>query len=547
MSYISPHPNYIKYQEAIIHHPHYKGMPDLKYPDGRIQWEAPSNRKSGDFRFSHERRLKWWKDKAAACGISTLETKWISKVAKLIHPTKTKPCKKCGQEMDIRYCYLNSKFLCRLRELPFISDDFIADERTHIAEFTERFITAYKEQALLHLPKLLKCKAVGTFPSCLHNAQQWITWLWENYIPMEPGLLSPGAMSNAPDRLDGFHSFNLCCRHVADKGRSKKNLQSYASDRRAFEFWSDGNWIEANRLMGRTSTLKNAACANIADGGQHPSPCSADHIGPISLGFCHRPVFRLLCTNCNSAKNNRMTLSDVRHLIDAEKQGETVISWYARPLWDRCKGLVQTNADALKLSKMMRDNMQFAFYLLHTIYKKKNTLFLLSLMNLEIADKKYKIIPKSIQCKDFVVTAEFNCLADSTKNVAKQKARKVRIAIQSLTAFCAKTNRNAVTFSLSFLEHDDIKKDIKHALQQSEAFCKAHQEINEKICQILNSPHEEEKLKQFFTEQKLESVFAAPELAPARQAVCHVMEIFAEKLAPLWEGEPRYSTESTDI
>ena len=48
-------------------------------------------------------------------------------------------------------------------------------------------------------------------------------------------LLSPGVMSNAPDRLDGFHSYNKCCRAKEDKGRSKENLNKYGEDRRAYE------------------------------------------------------------------------------------------------------------------------------------------------------------------------------------------------------------------------------------------------------------------------------------------------------------------------
>jgi 5-methylcytosine-specific restriction endonuclease McrA len=58
----------------------------------------------------------------------------------------------------------------------------------------------------------------------------------------------------------------------------------------------------------------------------HPGPCSADHIGPLSLGFTHRPEFQLLCKPCNSAKNNRMSLREVVHLRKVEAGGETVIS-----------------------------------------------------------------------------------------------------------------------------------------------------------------------------------------------------------------------------
>ena len=52
------------------------------------------------------------------------------------------------------------------------------------------------------------------------------------YISEEKkSMLSPGVMSNAPDRLDGYHSYNACCR-PCDSGRSKKNLSTYGQDRR---------------------------------------------------------------------------------------------------------------------------------------------------------------------------------------------------------------------------------------------------------------------------------------------------------------------------
>lgn len=53
---------------------------------------------------------------------------------------------------------------------------------------------------------------------------------------------------------------------------------------------------------------------------------SPDHIGPISLGFCHRPKFNVTSKTLNSAKGNRMSYSDVNLLIEDEKRGEKVVS-----------------------------------------------------------------------------------------------------------------------------------------------------------------------------------------------------------------------------
>ena len=47
---------------------------------------------------------------------------------------------------------------------------------------------------------------------------------------------------------------------------------------------------------------------------------SADHIGPISLGFCHSPFFAPMTKEENSAKNNRLRYQDVLKLIQLESE-----------------------------------------------------------------------------------------------------------------------------------------------------------------------------------------------------------------------------------
>ena len=70
---------------------------------------------------------------------------------------------------------------------------------------------------------------------------------------------------------------------------------------------------------------------------------SADHIGPISLGFIHDPInFQGCCSNCNSGKNNRLTDNDIQKLKLLEKKGFTVISWWAKDCWEKNK-LKRTN------------------------------------------------------------------------------------------------------------------------------------------------------------------------------------------------------------
>ena len=50
-------------------------MPDPFGEKGEIQWEAPSNRASGKFKHTHQRRYEWWKNKARSNWDKTLTLK----------------------------------------------------------------------------------------------------------------------------------------------------------------------------------------------------------------------------------------------------------------------------------------------------------------------------------------------------------------------------------------------------------------------------------------------------------------------------------------
>lgn len=104
---------FLQYEEEIVNDPVYAGMPDLRHDDGTIQWEAPSNRGSGVFQFSHDKRYQWWINKASEVGINTSEDKWISKVAKKIHPTKLHPCKVCGRIIKMQSGKIHTYFATR--------------------------------------------------------------------------------------------------------------------------------------------------------------------------------------------------------------------------------------------------------------------------------------------------------------------------------------------------------------------------------------------------------------------------------------------------
>lgn len=530
---------FLQYEEEIVNDPVYAGMPDLRHDDGTIQWEAPSNRGSGVFQFSHDKRYQWWINKASEVGINTSEDKWISKVAKKIHPTKLHPCKVCGRIMDIRYCYLSANFMKRVKKLPFYDEQVDMDEITHITDFIASFTDTYGDKAYDALPELLKCSQVKSIPTLPHDLSSWTDWINSEYIPKEPSMLGPGAMSNAPDRLDGFHTYDRCCRPTADKGRSKENLASYSTDRRAFENWSDGNWIQANKLMGyinSNSELKKQQCANHSTGSFHPRPCSADHIGPISLGFSHRPEFQLLCKPCNSAKNNRMYYSDVQHLISVEEGGSTVTTWYAAPIWQRCKQKVYDKESALKLSRIMRDNRNIAMMLLADFVKRDEFLFLLTLLNLNYADYDYEIDPATLNVNNQIVTVQFISKPSTLRYVNIQKIRKIRVAFSSLIDYANKENRNGFMYTNDEIEH--LKQQAFSTLSSVNTFLSNK---NKDLKSALsNEATTDTNLEIFLQTIDYTELLDVPQFKDVKNLLVKIMSIVADALSSKWD-DSRYS------
>ena len=537
MPTLQPDEDFLRYEEEIVSNPTYAGMPDLRYPDGRIQWEAPSNRQGGEFRDSHDKRYAWWRRKAEEVGISTSDDHWISKVAKLIHPTKRRPCKVCGRVMDIRYCYLNSGFMHAVKKYLPYATELSMDECTNILDFVVDVEELYGQQGIDDLRKALRCKAVDNIPQ-FQNLDELLTWLKDTYIPAEPSRLSPGAMSNAPDRLDGFHTYNRCCRHKADKGRSRENLASYSTDRRAFEYWVDGNWVTANKTMGLFRTdpkIKSMDCMNVGNGGTHPKPCAADHIGPISLGFIHRPTFQPLCNPCNSAKNNRMYLSDVQKLIGAENAGVKIVTWYAKPIWDKLKTKVVSQDDAVKLTRVMRDNRHNAMTLLGLLQRRGRYIFLSSFLNLDYADFSYDLVEWNLDSK-MTLSATYSEKPSDLEYSRIQKARRTRVAFQALKDYLDKENRNG--YEVNFDEKNSYLERIDtEAKAYEEEFPSLHIRVEGAINkdEIIDEELKEIVCELPTTENALKNIH----MKKARKLMNGYMEHIADELADMW-NDPRY-------
>jgi len=439
---------FVKYMKAMVTHPVFANMPDAIKEDGKIQWEAPSNRSSGKYQYTHQKRKSWWEAKAKEVGIDITKDKWISRTAKTIHPIGEKPCKKCGIILRIGYVYPGKRLISALKK--YFGDDFEVLLIEPIDEIIQKAVDIFGIDAINKFSKILKTGSID-IPKFGDDLEGLLSWIEDEYIPNEPSTLSPGAMSNAPDRFDGFHSFNRCCRGTADKGRHASNLKAYSTDRRVFEYWSEGDWVAADRLMGLIRTkLSNEP--NADGGGGAPT---ADHIGPLSLGFCHRPEFRLLSKEANSAKNNRMTFQDVQDLIAAENKGFQVVSWYAKGLWDERKKDVDNEEKALRLSKMLRDNQRNAMMLLSLLFSKNAFVLLIYFLELKFAE--FNITFENLGTQNFITTYDsITKVNRTTKYSIEQKSRRIRIGMEALRSFRERENRY-----MFLIDENSMQKAIK--------------------------------------------------------------------------------------
>lgn len=422
------HPKFLEYAQKLVHHPSYRGIPGGIVEDNKIRWNAPSHRPPGT-RWSnlHDERLKWWREKARELSMPQ-EGDWISKVAKAIHPSNKKPCQTCGTEMSLLYEYPTQRTIDRVSQIEGLTVPFEYRDFQSILEIVPHVLEQAGEAGLRQLAEILRVTA-----SVPRTVEDFCRYLEREYIPSEPrGILSPGAMSNAPDRLDGFHSYNLCCRSTEDTGRRRENLETYQDDRRAFELWSEGDWAAANYVKNLRVRGVCARCKQVDD-------LEADHIGPLSLGFQHRPRFHGLCGRCNSAKNNRMSSDDVSTLLADESKGATVISWHARAIWDLYKDKVVSDSDALALSKLMRVNQHHYMKVLWEIYEHGNVDFLRALQHPEYADNAYDI--EGFTGTDFTFKRLVSVRRAATYSQSKRE-RSERIAFEALRFYNTKPKRN---------------------------------------------------------------------------------------------------------
>ena len=283
---------FVDYMEMIVNHPNYRGLPIERKNDGSLKWITTAESKIG------QARIEWAEKKATELKLQKVSGVY-AEVMRYVHPTKWKVCQICGKEMSIYYHYPNAQFLKALNK-KFNSSFTDCD---HISDIWDMLI----EQGVSEeeLAKFIINKGQLELNFKTAKKEEIINAL--EFVCRKCGkkCLGPGAMSDFPDRYDGFHTYNRCCRALQDTGRSKENLKSYTKDRRAYEYWSDGNIHAANQFMG-SDFFKGI---------------SADHIGPISLGFVHDPRYlQPMTSGDNSSKRDRLQIIDIENIIETEKR-----------------------------------------------------------------------------------------------------------------------------------------------------------------------------------------------------------------------------------
>ncbi|GHV00068.1 hypothetical protein FACS1894211_06620 [Clostridia bacterium] len=440
------HPNFINYMEEIVSNPIYKGLPYNRKKDGSISWVAPKTGVTG------KGRLKWVADKAAELGIPT-DGPYYSKVMLEVHPTKTKPCHVCGKALSLFYVYPTKKFAEKINE-KFNGDYTYIDSLHDIVDTLIEYQTEVTEIAkfLIHEFKLTVSDSTP-----IHE----IVDLCENECRINgQGKLSPGAMSNYPDRLDGFHSYNRCCRETEDKGRHRDNMNTYNKDRRAYELWSDGNIKAANAFMHST----------------YFKGWSADHIGPVSLGFKHESFLLVRMSNGdNSAKNNRIPLSDITRLIMIEKERVeySAISRQSTLIWDYVKREYSTEnlENCRQLLLQSTNNYLNILWHIAQLPDGKGVTFLIdNILKPKFADFAfdYTFDDDGEQCSK---TARH--ITDATR---KEWDRIIRVSFESLEDYHAKDNRHIKT-AIDGKTDDLMKKLSKDILNSAPTAYQTFEEI----------------------------------------------------------------------
>ena len=436
---------YIAYMNMIADAPAYKGLPDVRAENGKINWQCSSGQTTSFYRF-FPGRLDWWIKKADELhlpGTGKSDDR-LTIAARLIHPTGKKVCLVCGNERYIGYMYLNSHYAKSLNKL------------VGKTQF-EKAMPIY-EAARVLVRELGREAARGVilrdFPEKANDAALFDSGDYEAFFRATQHIrstkLSPGYMGDCPHRLDGIHDYCTFCRKHNDPGRSDENMRTYHHDRRAFQWWAEGDWKAADSLYNSAGPGVCASC------GKRVKKISPDHIGPLSCGFKQNSLFEPLCGRCNSAKNRRFTFANAIRLLEYEKKThDSAASWQVRVLWDRVKNELRDNATAETLSNYMRAMQDYYLRLLRHIASLGRYEFLTCYLHPEYANYTVSFAGLDTGTLEYQSVQKVRAVSNGSRSLA---ARSVRIALEELEAYCAKPTAKRKSILLKtvdrYLEQD---------------------------------------------------------------------------------------------
>lgn len=423
-----PHENYIKYMEEMVKNLAYEDMPNAISEDGRVNWQVSSGKTTSFYDYYNE-RFEWWvkkADKLEVPGTGNSNDRF-SVTARLIHPTGTRPCRLCGQYLHVGYIYVNKTLAKKWNKL--VRKDLF-NQKQDIRQAAKLLLKKLGKRGFLKAISDIfehRCKKLGID---LLMKESGIDEFFVKSSYLRSPYLSPGFMSNAPDRLDGFHDYGLCCRKEKDPGRSDENLRSYLHDRRAFQWWTEGDWKTADTLYYSMGSGKCEQCD------RRIKKISPHHVGPLSCGFKQLPLFIPLCGPCNSGRNRRMPLEDVQRLVKYETvSDESVASWQVRNYWNQRKGSILNDKESKELSNILRSIEDYYLRVLHRFWKEGNAHFISSFLSPQYAHFDVHFIGLDTRTLKF---NSFHKIPKKTKGTMSLAARSVRIAFEELEAYCIK-------------------------------------------------------------------------------------------------------------
>ena len=154
-----------------------------------------------------------------------------------------------------------------------------------------------------------------------------------------------------------------------------------------------------------------------------------------------------------------MSFGDVSDLIKDEAQGYKVISWYGESLWNILKLKVNSEENALRLSKMLRDNQRNAMVLLSKLYNSGVYVLLIYLLELDYADNQCEF--KNLKVDNFLTNYDSIIKTPrENKYTLEQKSRRLRIGFDSLRLFLEKENRH-----LFVIKEDDMEASVNKIIK----------------------------------------------------------------------------------